>query len=110
MSISNRAAIVGLCESPRRHAPEVHPYQIQMECVQGALVDAGLSLADVDGLCVAAGDWAEGGGVNSVTEFAEYAGLRPTWFNSTDVGGAAPTSCTRATPPRPSRRAWPRSS
>lgn len=36
MSISNRAAIVGLCESPRRHAPEVHPYQIQMECVQGA--------------------------------------------------------------------------
>ncbi|KDD02894.1 putative acetyl-CoA acetyltransferase [Bordetella bronchiseptica MBORD681] len=89
MSISNRAAIVGLCESPRRHAPEVHPYQIQMECVQGALVDAGLSLADVDGLCVAAGDWAEGGGVNSVTEFAEYAGLRPTWFNSTDVGGCS---------------------
>ena len=61
MSISNRAAIVGLCESPRRHAPQVHPYQIQMECVLGALADAGLSLSDVDGLCVASGDWAEGG-------------------------------------------------
>lgn len=89
MSIANRAAIVGLYESPRRQAPDVHPYQIQMECVLGALADAGLDLADVDGLCVASGDWAEGGGVNSVTEFAEYAGLRPTWFNSTDVGGCS---------------------
>lgn len=89
MSISGRTAIVGVYESARRDAPQIHPYQIQMECVLGALADAGLELADVDGLCVAAGDWAEGGGVNSVTEFAEYAGLRPTWFNSTDVGGCS---------------------
>lgn len=83
------AAIVGAYESPTRDAPQVHPYEIQMECVLAALADAGLTLADVDGLCVASGDWAEGGGVNSVTEFAEYAGLKPTWFDSTDVGGCS---------------------
>ncbi|AKQ55733.1 thiolase [Bordetella hinzii] len=89
MGISNQAAIVGVYESPRREAPRMHPYQLQMECMLGALADAGLALKDVDGLCVASGDWAEGGGVNSITEFAEYAGLRPTWFDSTDVGGCS---------------------
>ncbi|SDR53856.1 Acetyl-CoA acetyltransferase [Paraburkholderia fungorum] len=89
MDISGRAAIAGIFESPRRSAPQMHPYALQMECVLGALSDAGLTLNDVDGLCVASGDWAEGGGVNSVTEFAEYAGIRPTWFDSTDVGGCS---------------------
>ncbi|SEG63541.1 Acetyl-CoA acetyltransferase [Bosea lathyri] len=60
-----------------------------MECISGALADAGLALSDVDGLCVAAGDWAEGGGVSSLTEFAEYAGIKPTYFDSTDVGGCS---------------------
>ncbi|MDX3810120.1 MAG: hypothetical protein QHC89_27500, partial [Bosea sp. (in: a-proteobacteria)] len=57
--------------------------------MSGALADAGLKLSDVDGLCVAAGDWAEGGGVSSLTEFAEYAGIKPTYFDSTDVGGCS---------------------
>jgi acetyl-CoA C-acetyltransferase len=67
----------------------MHPFALQMECVTGALADAGLKLSDVDGLCVAAGDWAEGGGVSSLTEFAEYAGITPTYFDSTDVGGCS---------------------
>lgn len=86
---SARASIVGAYESPRRQAPRLHPFALQMECISGALADAGLSLSDVDGLCVAAGDWAEGGGVSSVTEFAEYAGITPTYFDSTDVGGCS---------------------
>lgn len=86
---STKASIVGAYESPRRQAPRLHPFALQMECIAGALADAGLSLSDVDGLCVAAGDWAEGGGVNSVTEFAEYAGIKPTYFDSTDVGGCS---------------------
>lgn len=86
---STKASIVGAYESPRRQAPRLHPFALQMECISGALADAGLSLSDVDGLCVAAGDWAEGGGVNSVTEFAEYAGIKPTYFDSTDVGGCS---------------------
>jgi acetyl-CoA acetyltransferase len=86
---SMKASIVGAYESPRRQAPRLHPFALQMECISGALADAGLSLSDVDGLCVAAGDWAEGGGVSSLTEFAEYAGIRPTYFDSTDVGGCS---------------------
>lgn len=60
MNLSGRAAIVGAYESPRRDAPNVHPFAIQVECIQAALVQAGLTLGDVDGLCVASGDWAEG--------------------------------------------------
>ncbi|MEQ8256707.1 MULTISPECIES: acetyl-CoA acetyltransferase [Roseovarius] len=87
--ISNKAAIVGLHESPLRKAPGVHPFRIMMDSVNAALGDAGLTVDDVDGLCVASGDWAEGGAVESVTEFADYAGITPTWFNGTDVGGCS---------------------
>lgn len=87
--IRNRAAIVGIHESPLRNAPGTHPFRIKMDSINAALVDAGLTLADVDGLCVASGDWAEGGAVESVTEFADYAGITPTWFNGTDVGGCS---------------------
>lgn len=89
MNVAGKAAIVGIHESTRRDAPQVHPFTLQMECVLGALADAGLSLSDVDGLCCASGDWAEGGAVESVIEFAEYAGLRPTYFDGTDVGGCS---------------------
>lgn len=89
MTLSGCAAIVGAYESPRRNAPNIHPFAIQAECIGAALAEAGLSLSDVDGLCVASGDWAEGGGVNSVTEMAEYLGIEPRWFESTDVGGCS---------------------
>ncbi|TCK30865.1 acetyl-CoA acetyltransferase [Ancylobacter aquaticus] len=88
-SISGKASIVGAYESPRRQAPRLHPFALQMECIAGALDDAGIALSEVDGLCVAASDWAEGGGVSSLTEFAEYAGITPTFFDSTDVGGCS---------------------
>jgi acetyl-CoA C-acetyltransferase len=89
LKISGAAAIVGIHESPLRDAPQVHPYQLQMDCVLAALEDAGLALSDVDGLCSASGDWAEGGAVESVIEFAEYAGIQPTWFDATDIGGCS---------------------
>ncbi|CAN7773921.1 hypothetical protein LJR084_007766 [Variovorax sp. LjRoot84] len=89
MKLSGAAAIVGIHESPLRDAREVHPFELQMQCVLAALDDAGLVLSDVDGLCSASGDWAEGGAVESVIEFAEYAGLQPTWFDGTDVGGCS---------------------
>lgn len=86
---SRQAAIVGLYESPRRNAPRVHPFAIQQECVHGALQDAGLTLSDVDGLCVASGDWGDGGGIQDVIELAEYIGIRPRFFDSTEVGGCS---------------------
>ncbi|MCK0196504.1 hypothetical protein MWN34_06210 [Ancylobacter sp. 6x-1] len=87
-SISGKASIVGAYESPRRQAPRLHPFALQMECFAGALDDAGIALSEVDGLRVVASDW-EGGGVSSLTEFAEYAGITPTFFDSTDVGGCS---------------------
>lgn len=88
-SLRNKTAIVGLHELACRDAPGVHPFRLMMDAVTAALDDAGLTLADVDGLCVASGDWAEGGAVESVTEFADYAGITPTYFNGTDVGGCS---------------------
>ncbi len=87
--ISGKASIVGIHESPLRQAPRMHPFALQADCIAAALDDAGLSLKDVDGLCVASSDWAEGGAVSSVTEMAEYLGIAPTFFDSTDVGGCS---------------------
>jgi acetyl-CoA C-acetyltransferase len=92
MSWSGQIAIVGAYESPRRKAPGVHPFEIQAECVFGALEDAGLTLAEVDGFCTAAGSPGEGGAWMDVVEVAEWLGIRPTYVDSTDIGGAAPIS------------------
>jgi acetyl-CoA C-acetyltransferase len=86
---SGEVAVVGAYESPRRKAPGVHPYEIQAECVRGALTDAGLEPADVDGLCTAATFGSEGGAQLEVADLAEYLGLRPRWYDSTDTGGPA---------------------
>jgi acetyl-CoA C-acetyltransferase len=89
MNPSGAAAVVGAYESPRRRATGVHPFEIHAECVRGALDDAGLTLADVDGFCTAAGDLGEGGAFVDVIEVADYLGLSPTYFDSTDIGGAS---------------------
>ncbi|MFF4880854.1 acetyl-CoA acetyltransferase [Micromonospora sp. NPDC000668] len=56
---------------------------LQTQAVTRALADAGLTLADVDGLATT--------GVSrfSTTQLAEYLGLRPRWVDSTFVGGSA---------------------
>ena len=77
-------------ESPLRKAPDVHPFEIQAECVRGALADAGLEPGDVDGFCTAAALRAPRAARQmNVAEVAEYLGLQPRWFDSTDIGGAA---------------------
>jgi acetyl-CoA C-acetyltransferase len=89
---SGDIALVGAYEHPKRKMPGVHPFELQAECVHGALADAGLTLADVDGFATAASDVGEGGGMMSVVEVAEWLGIRPTYMDSTDTGGAAPPS------------------
>lgn len=86
---SGRVAIVGAYESPRRKAPGVHPYQIHAEVIRGALADAGLTAADVDGFATTATFPPEAGWQMSVAEIVEYVGLQPTWLDSSDLGGAA---------------------
>jgi acetyl-CoA C-acetyltransferase len=85
-------AVVGAYESPHRKAGRVHPFAFHAECVRGALEDAGLELSDVDGYCTASGFANEGGASQDVMELAEYIGIKPTYFDSTDNGGAAPIS------------------
>jgi acetyl-CoA acetyltransferase len=89
---SGEVAIVGAYESPRRKAPGMHPYAIHAECVRGALQDAGLELGDVDGFATAASFGPEGVRDMAVSEIAEYVGIEPSWFDGTDIGGAAPLS------------------
>jgi acetyl-CoA C-acetyltransferase len=89
---SGSVAVAGVYESPTRRDPNRHPFEIQAECVLGALANAGMSLPDVDGFATSAALEAEGAGPFSVIELAEWIGLRPTYFDSTDIGGASPIS------------------
>jgi acetyl-CoA C-acetyltransferase len=86
---SGEVAVAGVCESPRRKAPGVHPYAIHAEVIRGALEDAGLEIGDVDGFCSVASMPTEGGRDMDLGEIAEYVGIHPRWFDSTDIGGAA---------------------
>ena len=78
------AAIVGVYEYPRRHAPGVSPLQIKAECATRALEDAGLSWADVDAIYDA--QEASGGAGQNV---AEYFAIKPSVIDTTAVGGSS---------------------
>lgn len=85
MTIHRKACIVGAWEHPTRKAPDKTVAQLHAESARGALQDAGLTLADVDGY-FCAGD-APGLGANNM---AEYLGLtRLRHIDSTDTGGSA---------------------
>ena len=49
MSIKGKAYIAGIYEHPTRHAKDKSLAQIHAEVAKGALDDAGLTKADVDG-------------------------------------------------------------
>lgn len=82
-SIRGAAYIVGAFEHPMRELPDASVAQIHAEVAIGALTDAGLTLADVDGY-FCGGD-APGG----VVAMADYLGLRLSHCDSTDLGGSS---------------------
>ena len=53
MSALDRAVIAGVYEHPTRWAPDKTQFQICAESARGALADAGLTIADVDGFLTA---------------------------------------------------------
>lgn len=61
----------------------ITPFALHQQAAARALSDAGLTHADVDGF------GSTGLGVLAPVELAEYLGLRPTWIDSTSVGGSA---------------------
>src|SRR3984885_14125701 len=83
MSIRGKAYIAGVYEHPLRVIPDRSSSQIQAEVAFGALADAGLTLADVDGYFT---DSAHGFGGLSM---ADYLGLNLRHIDSTETGGSS---------------------
>lgn len=84
MSIRGRAYIAGAWEHPTRLAPDTSTALLHAQCAAGALADAGLTLADVDGY-FCAGD-APGAGAFSMVD---YLGLRLRHVDTTETGGCS---------------------
>jgi acetyl-CoA C-acetyltransferase len=84
MTLRNRAYIAGAWEHPTRLAPDKTTPQLHAECAAGALVDAGLSLGDVDGY-FCAGDAPGFGGLSMI----DYLGLNVRHTDSTETGGSS---------------------
>ena len=86
MTIKGKAYIAGIYEHPTRHAPDKSTAQLHAEVAKGAIEDAGLTKADIDGY-FCAGD-APGGVMN----MADYLGLdmhKLRHIDSTDTGGCS---------------------
>ena len=84
MTIKGMAYIAGAFEHPLRKAPDKSVVAIHAECARGALADAGLTFADVDGY-FCAGD-APGG----VLSMVDYLGLKNVrHLDGTDIGGSS---------------------
>ena len=85
MSLSGKVAIVGVHEHPTRWAPDKTEFQIMAESARGALDDAGLTLADVDGLFAASMTM----GAMGTVDLAEYLNLKPDYVDGTNIGGSS---------------------
>jgi acetyl-CoA acetyltransferase len=76
------AAIVGVAESDLGETNKTM-LQLHTQAILGALDDAGLKLADVDGIATT------GLSRFAVSQLAEYLGLQPRWMDGTFAGGAS---------------------
>ncbi|MGW1912702.1 thiolase C-terminal domain-containing protein [Streptomyces sp. NPDC002076] len=79
---SRKVAVVGVALADCGRVADATPYTLHAQAARRALADAGLDRARVDGLASA------GLGTLAPVEVAEYLGLRPTWVDSTSVGGS----------------------
>jgi len=80
--VTRRVAIVGAALSDIGRVDDKTNFQLHQQATSRALADAGLTKDDVQGFMSA------GLGTLPPIEVAEYMGLRPTWVDSTGVGGA----------------------
>lgn len=82
---ASAAWIVGAFEHPARHAPDVSTAELHRACAAGALADAGLGFADVDGYF--GGRDVPG---SNLSWFIDYLNIRPRVIDATDTGGCSP--------------------
>jgi acetyl-CoA acetyltransferase len=79
--MDRRVAVVGVALSDIGRVDDLTPHHLHAQAVRRAMADAGLTKDDVDGFA------STGTGTLAPIEVAEYLGLRPTWIDSTGVGG-----------------------
>lgn len=84
-AMSPDIAIVGIGETRVGRLPGLSPVEIQAEAVLGALKDAGLVLADLDGV-VNLDPYHSPNSMFSTT-LSEYLGVKPRFSSTVDVGG-----------------------
>lgn len=88
----NETVIVGVADEPLLKgvfATPASPLQAQARVAKAALAQAGLTLADVDGLCTA-GLWGiPGVGQLPTVTLSEYLGIQPTLHDGSNIGGSA---------------------
>ena len=83
MTIKGKAYIAGIYEHPTRYAPDKSVAQLHAEVAKGAIEDAGLTKADIDGY-FCAGDAAGG-----AWPMVDYLGLKVRHIDSTETGGSS---------------------
>lgn len=82
-SPATRVAIAGAALSDCGRVDDKTVFELHYQAASRAIADAGLTKDDVDGFGSC------GTGMNPPVEVAEYCGLRPTWVDSTSVGGSS---------------------
>ncbi|HEV3328365.1 MAG TPA: hypothetical protein VGZ33_03125 [Acidimicrobiales bacterium] len=81
MSVRGQTCIVGAAETERIGVvPELSALELHADGARRALADAGLTIADVDGVAAAG---------QSPIAVAHYLGITPTYFDTTSVGGCS---------------------
>ena len=83
MSIWGSTAVVGAYEHTTRFAPDKTAFQLHAESARGALADAGLTVADVDGL------FTSGVGPIGIMSLAGHLNVRPAYLDSQAIGGSS---------------------
>ena len=79
--MTRRVAIAGVALSDLGRVDDLTPFHLHAQAVQRAIADAGLTKDDIDGFA------STGTGTLAPIEVAEYLGLKPSWIDSTGVGG-----------------------
>ncbi|MFF7229905.1 acetyl-CoA acetyltransferase [Streptomyces sioyaensis] len=79
---NRKVAVAGVALSDCGRVDDATPYALHAQAARRALADSGLDRSAIDGFASA------GLGTLAPIEVAEYLGLRPTWVDSTSVGGA----------------------
>ncbi len=83
-ALRGRTAVVGIGMAGLGEAPGRTAMELLAEASLAAITDAGLRLADIDGIFAATSSHAF-----PTLSVAEYLGLRPRFFDGTNIGGAS---------------------